>query len=170
MGDGRYVAFGRAVDRCESPIERRLLVAWLFSEHFSFFVPTKSAPGVVAEDAYGIVLAQQITVARHRLDFALKRNGCTARIAVECDGFRYHDASPEQATRDRARDRELAALGWTVVRFTGKELIQDALGCAREAHRLMLRLTPSAASAPRAPLAKAGPGGQLQLNTAERVG
>lgn len=169
MGDGRYAAFGRAVDRCESPIERRLLVAWLFSEHFSF-APVKGATGVVAEDAYGIVLAQQITVARHRLDFALKRNGCTARIAVECDGFRYHDASPEQATRDRARDRELAALGWVVVRYTGKELIQDALGCAREAHRLMLRLTPSAANANRPTIVKAGPGGQLQLGAAERVG
>jgi very-short-patch-repair endonuclease len=39
------------------------------------------------------------------------------RVVVELDGWRYHSA-PASFRSDRARDVELAALGWVVLRFT----------------------------------------------------
>lgn len=44
-----------------------------------------------------------------------------AKLAVECDGFAWH-ADREAFERDRERDIELQARGWTVLRFTWAKL------------------------------------------------
>ncbi|MGB9677941.1 MAG: endonuclease domain-containing protein [Candidatus Ratteibacteria bacterium] len=46
-------------------------------------------------------------------------------IDVECDGERYH-VLPDALTRDRQRNNELVSFGWSVLRFTGKE-IRDSI-------------------------------------------
>lgn len=53
------------------------------------------------------------------------------RIAVECDGHDFHEKTKDQAQRDKARDRELQALGLRVIRFTGSEIRRDPATCAR---------------------------------------
>jgi very-short-patch-repair endonuclease len=159
---GPYEAFGRCIDRCESFIERRFAVALLFSEQFTF-VPAEGV-GVVGEDRHGIVLGQQVPVAGYRLDFAMKRGEGEARIAIELDGHAYHDASPDTAERDRVRDRVLTAMGWRVIRFTGREVVRDAMTCARTAHELMLAVSGGPA-APMPTIAKAVPRAQLALRT-----
>jgi hypothetical protein len=50
-----------------------------------------------------------------------------AMLAVELDGARHH-TSPEDRQRDLARDRELAALGWVVLRFTYADVLRDPAG------------------------------------------
>ncbi|RZU34430.1 uncharacterized protein DUF559 [Blastococcus saxobsidens] len=50
-----------------------------------------------------------------------------AMLAVELDGAKHH-TSPEDRQRDLARDRELAALGWVVLRFTYADVIRDPEG------------------------------------------
>lgn len=50
-----------------------------------------------------------------------------AKLAVELDGARHH-TSPEDRARDLARDRELAALGWVVLRFTYADVLRDPEG------------------------------------------
>jgi hypothetical protein len=50
-----------------------------------------------------------------------------AKLAVEMDGARFH-TSPEDRQRDLDRDRELAALGWVVLRFTYAEVLKDPDG------------------------------------------
>lgn len=50
-----------------------------------------------------------------------------AMLAVELDGARHH-TSPEDRQRDLARDRELAALGWVVLRFTYADVVRDPAG------------------------------------------
>lgn len=47
-----------------------------------------------------------------------------AKLAVEMDGARFH-TSLEDRQRDLARDRELAAVGWVVLRFTYAEVLRD---------------------------------------------
>jgi very-short-patch-repair endonuclease len=54
-----------------------------------------------------------------RLDFAF----CGARLDVEFDGFRWH-GDRLAFERDRARDAELAASGWVVLRFTWLQVVQ----------------------------------------------
>lgn len=41
------------------------------------------------------------------------------QLAVEADGAEFHDPTPEQAIRDRKRDRQLQAQGLNVFRFAG---------------------------------------------------
>lgn len=43
------------------------------------------------------------------------------KVAIEIDGDSYH-LSPAAVLRDRARDRRLAKLGWTVIRFRACEV------------------------------------------------
>lgn len=51
-------------------------------------------------------------------------------LVVECDGHEWHDRTKEQASKDRERDREAQLAGYTVFRFTGRDLWRDAYGCA----------------------------------------
>lgn len=53
-----------------------------------------------------------------------------ANIVCECDGHQFHEATKEQAARDRSRDRRLQAAGYIVFRFTGSEIAADADACA----------------------------------------
>lgn len=41
-----------------------------------------------------------------------------ARLAIECDGKKWHDAK-----RDAERDAQLGEHGWTVKRFTGRQCV-----------------------------------------------
>lgn len=54
------------------------------------------------------------------------------RLIVECDGHAYHERTKQQAARDRSRDREFQIRGFGVLRFTGAEIHNDPLGCARQ--------------------------------------
>lgn len=49
------------------------------------------------------------------------------KLAVELDGAAHH-TSPEDRKKDLARDRELAALGWIVLRFTYADVLRDPEG------------------------------------------
>jgi hypothetical protein len=47
-----------------------------------------------------------------------------ARLVVETDGHEHH-GTREAFERDRARDQALAAAGWTVVRFTYRQVLEE---------------------------------------------
>ena len=53
-------------------------------------------------------------------------------IIVECDGHDWHERTPDQASRDKSRDRYFAENGMAVMRFTGREIWADAIACARQ--------------------------------------
>jgi DNA helicase-2/ATP-dependent DNA helicase PcrA len=76
----------------------------------------------------GLSPSCQFEVARRfRVDFAFP----AAQLAVEADGRAWHDP-----LRDQRRDRELERLGWSVLRFTGSEIVRDSAACAQViAHR-----------------------------------
>ena len=112
VADRALVAYARAalaekLALCESPAEEAMLAGFA---------------------ALGVAVEQQVEIGAYRLDFAF----VDARVAVEVDGHAFHDRTPEQAQRDRARDRELVARGWTPLRFTAREVFADAPGCTRQ--------------------------------------
>jgi len=51
-------------------------------------------------------------------------------VDVECDGEKYH-ILPEALAKDRERNNELTSFGWSVLRFTGKEINQAIKNCFR---------------------------------------
>lgn len=65
----------------------------------------------------------ELPTGRVRLD----RSWPEVKLAVELDGAAHH-TSPEDRRRDLARDRELAALGWVVLRFTFADVLRDPAG------------------------------------------
>jgi very-short-patch-repair endonuclease len=92
---------------CESPAEQAMVAA-LFR--------TSPDTEVDAQTRIGV----------YRADFTV------GRTVVEVDGHAWHQRSPEQVARDRRRDRYMTARGWRVLRFTGSEVLRDALACAAE--------------------------------------
>jgi very-short-patch-repair endonuclease len=71
-----------------------------------------------------------------RVDAALP----AIKLAIEVDGFGHH-STPEQFQYDRARQNELVAIGWTVLRFTWDDIVQRPAQVARTIERAIGRLT-----------------------------
>ena len=71
--------------------------------------------------------------ARFRLDFAW----IDQRVALEIDGFQFHDG-PDRFVSDRYRANLLTDAGWHVLRTTLSELTQDPNPLCRALRRLLL--------------------------------
>lgn len=134
-------------ERCESPIEKMFMLAairffgeaigWLDGSQIEELLPPKTSP---PRYPY-IVAAPQVTVGKHRVDFLFVAEnfdgGQHICVAVECDGHEFHEKTKEQAARDKARDRDLAAAGIIVLRFTGSEIWRDPVGCTDQVMTLL---------------------------------
>jgi very-short-patch-repair endonuclease len=134
--------------RCESPIEEIMALAMIYSqafqggtgeEHFlccDYNWPDEPAP------FDGMFFYSQAAVGPYRVDFLIRVASCdiVKFIVVECDGHDFHERTKEQASRDRSRDRWMAAQGITVLRFTGSEIHKDALACAESVFDVICRL------------------------------
>lgn len=131
--------------RCESPIERHLMLALMSQaetaiEEIDFSARVidfeNFAPYPMMEDEKSALVFTQVDVGPYRVDIMVydqSRSTKPARwIAVECDGHQYHEKTKEQAKRDKQRDRYFARRGITVLRFTGSEIYADAEQCADE--------------------------------------
>lgn len=97
-----------------------------------------------------VLLQPQKQVGRYRIDFALSPlehflscpdfpDETIKRIseklptyAIEIDGFEWHDKTPEQAERDKKRERYIQSQGYTVLRFAAREVLRDPVVAARE--------------------------------------
>lgn len=64
---------------------------------------------------------------RYRVDFILR----DARIIIELDGHEYH-STKEQLERDAIRQRYLTRAGYSVIRFTGREINNNPTACVTE--------------------------------------
>lgn len=58
-----------------------------------------------------------------------------APMIVEVDGHDFHERTKEQASSDKARDRDLQALGYPVYRYTGSDVWRDPIGCASQVYK-----------------------------------
>jgi very-short-patch-repair endonuclease len=71
--------------------------------------------------ATGYRVQTQWPVGAYRIDLVVE--GRTGRLAVECDGEKYH--TPEQLQRDLDRQGVLERLGWKFVRIRGSVFFRD---------------------------------------------
>jgi len=53
-------------------------------------------------------------------DFYIQKG--SNKLCIYTDGHTYHERTEDQAKRDRNIDRKLQDLGFTVLRYTGKEV------------------------------------------------
>lgn len=124
-----------AVKRCESPIEKLLLVGLQIQTmghpDIAFSVSVE-VPDYAQLDRGQVVCVPQVTIGPYRSDFALFVGGKREVIVIECDGHDFHERTKEQARRDRARDRWMTTSGFTVLRFTGSEIHNDTFAVCDE--------------------------------------
>ncbi|MGB9826491.1 MAG: AAA domain-containing protein, partial [Desulfofundulus sp.] len=71
--------------------------------------------------AAGYRVVPQWKVGYYRIDLVVEGNG--RRLAIECDGDRYHPL--EKLPEDMARQALLERLGWTFVRIRGSQFFRD---------------------------------------------
>lgn len=139
---------------CESPIERMMahqlaalpsieavmqgrgLDAYLYDQDFppGYQLPFKDR---IRGD---LIIVGQASIDRWRADFLIQfmdLAGNVCSIVVECDGHDFHERTKEQAARDRSRDRDMAARGIVVLRFTGSEIYRDPSLCGCEVYNLI---------------------------------
>jgi very-short-patch-repair endonuclease len=150
---------------CESPIEVRFLLALICSCAFNDLtiwilndeeLPMYSSSGGGHGDML-LHVRPQLEIGHHRVDFAIEltftetfhqlakmmgdeppkylQEHVSVKLAVECDGHAFHEKTPEQAKRDKSRDRDLLNNGFPVMRFTGAEIFADPLKCADQVVR-----------------------------------
>jgi hypothetical protein len=72
------------------------------------------------------------------------------RLIVELDGFETH-GTRQAFERDRARDRQLTAQGWRVVRITKRQLDDEPEQLAPELTAILRSATTAVPSPPRDP-------------------
>lgn len=68
---------------------------------------------------------------RYRVDFILK----DARLIIELDGHEHH-STKEQLEKDSVRQRYLSRAGYTVIRFTGREINRSPSSCVTEVRQI----------------------------------
>lgn len=108
-----------ALAKLESPIERQF-----WAQHTTLKLPALT----------GLVPQHPVLGGRYRLDFALP----VRKVGIELDGYEYH-SSKDAFVKDRARQRDLEAAGWRIIRFAGSEVHRDAARCVRQAAELVSR-------------------------------
>jgi len=133
---------------CESPIELLLGIAML--EQFNRLewlpvgtkhIPIEDINSHFDDDFFQqkLRLFPQVIVGPFRVDFvAVKRDRDRNKmICLECDGHEFHKRTKDEAEKEAFRDRYITSRGLQVVRFTGREIWRDALGCADQACRIL---------------------------------
>jgi very-short-patch-repair endonuclease/polyhydroxyalkanoate synthesis regulator phasin len=87
--------------------------------------------------AHGFDVEPQHQVGRYRIDFVVTA-APGQRLAVECDGDRFH--GPEQWTADVRRQRTLERLGWTFWRIRASEYYLDPAHALDPLWRLLIEM------------------------------
>lgn len=117
----------------ESPIEGILLAEMLRRPIFMAEQGTGEGLFITPQYPVGPYSADFVVTAREYVGpLTVPPKTKSRRIAVECDGYEFHDRTREQAQHDRVRDRYFAAEGLTVLRFTGAEINRDVRACVDE--------------------------------------
>lgn len=64
----------------------------------------------------------------------------TSKIAIELDGFNYHEKSKRQTQYEKKRERRLVMNGFKILRFTGSEIKCNPIKVLSEIYSLYCKL------------------------------
>jgi len=56
------------------------------------------------------------------------------RVVVECDGHKFHKKTKKQVVRDNERQMAIQLSGYDIIRFSGSQICENPMKCAKEAH------------------------------------
>src|SRR3546814_12851182 len=87
---------------------------------------------VCSSDLSGYALDTQVRVGQHRIDIVVEGDD-DRRLAIECDGDRYH--GPEQWPADMQRQRTLERAGWRFWRCFASRFVREQQTVLRSEER-----------------------------------
>lgn len=148
VADAAMVDVDRALDDLwDSPEFKRMgsEIERAFAAHFVLGCRLRQIPYALSRPDTPtdcVFLAPQVQIGPYRVDFLLgvgKRPSDAQCVVVECDGHDFHDRTPDQAARDKSRDRYLNQRVKAVARFTGREIYRDVDACLADATKILFR-------------------------------
>lgn len=74
------------------------------------------------------IVEEQYKIGTKMVDFAYLEQ----KLAIECDGYKWHKQDKEQIEKDIERDKYLAKKGWRVLHFSGVQIRRNIEGCIKE--------------------------------------
>lgn len=110
----------------QSPIEQIYLIALL---------TLKEAVGLqfMIESQYEINCKNK----KYFVDFAICHYECLGddlkqdfKLAIECDGYEFHQKTKEQVEKDNKREYDIKMQGFEILRFSGREIYNNPMECA----------------------------------------
>lgn len=127
----------------DSGLEEFFLLTWAWVHRECHSVTYQGKPLPKYDEPSGATIIvdvrNQEKIGRYRLDFLFtiteQKGGRSCQVAVELDGYNYHDRTAKQASSDRRRDRTLLREGIYTLRYTFADLMEspgDAIWDLRE--------------------------------------
>lgn len=127
-------------DYIASPIEQLFFIAIHLVAEFNFVeigvVGTVVKTAKFNDESDALLIIPQWQAGKYRADFALRQHPNDKIVCVELDGHEFHDRNERQRRYEKARDRFFTASGYSVLHFTGAEVVRDPCACALEAFNL----------------------------------
>jgi len=141
---GRYETEGFAIqtfgelENVESPIEALFLIAFKYLSHLNTTYIGIDRIYIHNEKPYfrSLDIVAQYKINNYRCDFCVRyidEYSETDRFAiVECDSQQWHERTEKERRYEKRRDRYLQSEGYKVFRFTGLEINENPINCAKE--------------------------------------
>lgn len=61
------------------------------------------------------------------------------KLAIECDGYDFHQKTKEQVQRDNEREFDLKMAGYEVLRFSGTQIYNNPIKCAEDTYNYIIK-------------------------------
>ena len=61
------------------------------------------------------------------------------KLIIECDGHEFHEKTKEQVKKDNEREYDLKMAGYEILRFSGSQIYNEPLKCARDTYNYILK-------------------------------
>lgn len=84
---------------------------------------------------YGYSVEPQFGILSYKVDFLI-RYDCgpklQEKVLVECDSQEFHERTEQERRYEKKRDREITGQGYRILRYTGKEIMEEPYKIADE--------------------------------------
>jgi very-short-patch-repair endonuclease len=127
-----------------SPIEQIYYIAFNLlcaAAHEVVNAPQIVNDDFTVDDGYGLHIQPQFQVGKYTVDFLVYYTPSVLtprykKVIVELDGHAFHDKDKNQRAYEKARDRYLVKEGYSVLHYTGSELVANPYKVVCEAIKL----------------------------------
>ena len=126
------------LESVESPIEALFLIAFKYLLHLNKTYTGIGKAYIHNEKHYfrSLDIVAQYKIKNYRCDFCVRYiDGYTKTdrwVIVECDSQQWHERTEKERRYEKRRDRYLQSEGYKVFRFTGLEINENPINCAKE--------------------------------------